>query len=227
MERISVACFQKLRVMASVTIAAVLATTGCQSEESKSEGGASPSSTEVTCDKILGAQAKAAMKRIADIPESVKVTFLGDPQGAADGLVAQYDAGTASEWDDEDFCGAHKGSAGLDSVQVRFALAQEIPKKGEAASIFKEYRMAKAALAGVKVGVLYFECSSEKFASGAGATVLVRGEVRSRYETSESEDAAREDTLRIVYESSRAFSGLLECKSNAGLPANFKMPPEL
>jgi hypothetical protein len=167
------------------------------------------------------------MKRIADIPASVKTTFLGDPQGTADGLVAQHDAGTASEWDEEDFCSVHKGSAGLDSVQVRFSLADEPPKDGQTASIFKEYRMAKAALAGVKVGVLYFECSSKKFSLGAGATVLIRGEVRSRYETSESENAAREDTLRIVYESSRVLSDLLDCKSNAGLPDSFTMPPEV
>lgn len=227
MERTSVVCFPKLRVMASVSIAAVLMTSGCQDGKPKSEGAASPSSAEMTCAKLLSAQTKAAMKRISDIPESVKTTFLGDPQGAADGLVAKYDSGTASEWDYENFCGAHKGSAGLESVKVRFSLAQELPEKGEVASIFKEYRMGKAALAGIKVGVLYFECSSEKFASGAGATVLVRGEVRSRYETSESEDAAREDTLRIVYESSHTFSDMLECKSNAGLPADFKMPPEL
>ncbi|MFG2128257.1 hypothetical protein ACGFNV_10695 [Streptomyces sp. NPDC048751] len=167
------------------------------------------------------------MKRIADIPASVETTYLGDPQRAADGLVAQYDAGTASEWAEEGFCAAHEGSAGLDSARVTFSLAQEVPEEGKVASIFKEYRMAKAALAGIKVGVLYFECSSGNFASGAGATVLVRGEVRSRYETSEAEGAARKDTLRVVYEASRALSKLLGCKSNAGLPSSFSMPPEV
>jgi hypothetical protein len=167
------------------------------------------------------------MKRISDIPASTKATILGDPQRAADGLVAQHDTGTVSEWDDEYFCSAHRGSAGLDSARVEFSLAEEPPEAGQVASIFKEYRMAKSALAGIKVGVLYFECSSKKFSSGTGATVLVRGEVRSRYETSEPEDAAREDTLRIVYESSRILSGLLDCKSNAGLPNSFTMPPEI
>ena len=87
--------------------------------------------------------------------------------------------------------------------------------------------MGKSALGGVGVGVLYFECSSKKFSLGAGATVLVRGEVRSRYQTSEPEDAAREDNLRIIYESSRALSDLLDCQSNAGLPVSFSMPPEV
>ncbi|MEV6178663.1 hypothetical protein [Streptomyces sp. NPDC052015] len=213
--------------MTSSVITSALMVAGCQGEDSKSDDTATPSAAEVTCGEILSAQAKAAMKRIANIPASVSTSYLGDPQGAVDGLVAQYDAGTASEWNDEDFCGAYKGSAGLDSVRVRFSLAEEPPEKGNVASPFKEYRMAKAAIAGVKVGVLYFECFSDKFSSGAGATVLVRGEVRSRYETSESADAAREDTLRIVYESSRALSDLLDCKSNAGLPASFTMPPEV
>lgn len=227
MERISVACFPRLKAIASASIAVVLLTAGCQGGKSKSGSAASPSSAEVTCDKVLSTQAKEAMRRVADIPESAKTSFLGDPQGAAGGLVAKYDAGAAKERDYEYFCGVHEGSAGLASAQVRFSLVQEFPKKGEAASIFKEYRMAKVALAGVKVGVLYFECSSKKFSLGAGATVLVRGEVRSLYETSESESAAREDTLRIVYESSRALSELLDCGSNAGLPATFSMPPEL
>ncbi len=87
--------------------------------------------------------------------------------------------------------------------------------------------MAKTALAGVKVSVLYFECSSKKFSLGAGATVLIRGEFRATLEPSEREDAARQDTLRVVYESSRILSGLLNCKSNAGLPATFTMPPEV
>ncbi|MDQ0832829.1 hypothetical protein QF032_004673 [Streptomyces achromogenes] len=125
-----------------------------------------------------------------------------------------------------DFCGAYKGSSGLDSVRIRFSLAEDPPGKGKAASIFKEYRMGKAALAGVKVGVLYFECTSDKFSAGAGATILLRGEVRSRYETSEAEDAARQDTLGVAYESSRALAGLLVCKAGGGLPASFTMPPE-
>ncbi|WP_159053166.1 hypothetical protein [Streptomyces regalis] len=215
------------RAIAAVSIAAIFLTVGCQGGESNDGRSVKPSAAEVTCDKIMSAQAKAAMKRIADIPDSAKVAYLGNPQGAADDLVALYDTGTASEWDEVDFCGAHKGSEGLGSVQVRFALADKLPEEGNVASIFKKYSMAKAALAGVKVGVLYFECSSKNFASGAGATVLVRGEVRSRYETSEPEEAAREDALRIVYESSRAVADLLACKSNAGLPGSFTMPPEV
>ncbi len=227
MERTSAVYFPRLRAVALVSIAAVLAMAGCQSGESKSGPSASPSSAEVTCERVLNAEAKAAIKRIADIPRSVKVTYIGSPQRTADHLVALHDAGNVSEWDEANFCGAHKGSAGLESVQVKFSLAEESPKTGHAASIFKEYRMAKAALAGIKVGVLYFECSSKKFAAGAGATVLVRGEVRSRYETSEPEETAREDTLRIIYESSRALSDLLGCNSNAGLPSSFSMPPEV
>ncbi|MFI5677774.1 hypothetical protein [Streptomyces cellulosae] len=213
--------------MVSFLLAAAFAMVSCQAEVPKSGSAASPSSAEGTCEGILDAQVKAAMKRIADIPQSVKVTYLGNPQRTADHLVAQHDVGSASEWDDTNFCGVHTGSTGLESVRVSFSLPEEPHETGHAASIFKEYKMAKAALAGVKVGVLYFECSSKKFAMGAGATVLIRGEVRSRYETSEPEEAAREDTLRIVYESSRALSDLLGCKSNAGLPSSFSMPPEV
>lgn len=87
--------------------------------------------------------------------------------------------------------------------------------------------MGKVARATTKKGLLYFECSSSKFSLGAGATVLVRGESRTSDEVTEAEDAAQEDNLRIVYESSRAFSELLGCKTNAGLPDSFTMPPKV
>ncbi|MBO7937212.1 hypothetical protein JTP77_014930 [Streptomyces sp. S9] len=213
--------------MAALSVAAALMTSGCQGGDVRGgAGGASPSSEKATCTKVLSAPARAAMERIAGIAAPAKATYLGDPQGAADGLVAQYDAATASEYDYEEFCGVHRGEAGVPAARVRFSLAEEAPE-GEAARIFKRYRMGKAALAGVKVSVLYFECSSTTFSLGAGATVLVRGEFRATNEPSESEDAAREDTLRVVYEASSALSGLLDCESHAGLPSSFTMPAEV
>ncbi|KOU55240.1 hypothetical protein ADK57_45150 [Streptomyces sp. MMG1533] len=111
-------------------------------------------------------------------------------------------------------------------MQVEFSLVQEVSERAEG-TIGKDYRMGKLARASTKLGVLYFECSSKRFSLGAGATVLVRGESRTNDEVTETEEAAQEDNLRIIYESSRAFSDLLKCKSHAGLPADFKMPPEL
>lgn len=213
--------------IAPVLIAAVLVMTGCQDGESKGGSSASQSPAALSCDKVLSTQAKEAMKRVAGISASTEAVFIGDVQRTADELVGQYDAGVNDPNADIDFCGAHRGSSGLASAFVRFSLPQEVPEEGKVASIFKEYSMGKAALAAAKVGVLYFECSSEKFGGGAGTAVLVRGEVRSSYEATESEAAAREDNLRIVYESSRALSGQLQCKSNSGLSADFKMPTEL
>ncbi|NUV65039.1 hypothetical protein [Streptomyces sp. CAI-85] len=45
------------------------------------------------------------MERIAGIAAPAKATCLGDSQRAADGLVAQYDAAAADEYD----CESHAG----------------------------------------------------------------------------------------------------------------------
>jgi hypothetical protein len=207
--------------------ATILLLAGCQGED-KQGGNEAPARTEgPSCAQVFSAQGKEAIKRMADIPASSSTTFLGHPQEAAERLVAQYDAGTPDKSSAVDFCDVHKEAAGLDSAQVSFSLAQDVPERGKSASVFKEYRMAKAALVGTKVGVLYFECTSKRWAAGTGATALVRGEVRSRYETSAPDSTARQDALRVTYESSLFLSELLGCKSNADLPAAFTMPPEL
>ncbi|MGW3017695.1 hypothetical protein [Streptomyces longwoodensis] len=207
--------------------AAILLVAGCQGED-KQSGSQAPARTEgPSCAHVFSTQGKEAVKRMADIPASSSATFLGRPQEAAERLVAQYDAGTPDKSRAVDFCDVHKEAAGLDSAQVSFSLAEDVPERGRSASIFKEYRMAKAALVGTKVGVLYFACASKQLAAGKGGTVLVRGEVRSRYETSAPDSTARQDALRVIYESSFSFSKLLGCKSNADLPETFTMPPEL
>ncbi|MFE8011438.1 hypothetical protein ACFU3O_01700 [Streptomyces antibioticus] len=92
--------------MTALSVAAVLTTTGCQGGDVRGgAGGASPSSEKATCTKVLSAPARAAMERVAGIAAPAKATYLGDPQGAADGLVAQYDAATADEYD----CESHAG----------------------------------------------------------------------------------------------------------------------
>jgi hypothetical protein len=213
--------------IAPVLIAVVLTTAGCQSGGSKAADSASPSeAASGSCDKSLSTPVKAAMKRVADIPVSAKTSFIGDPQRAAEQVVARYEAGGVGDLTSIAFCGAYKGSSGLDSVMVNYDLPQTTPEKGKAAEIFKEYRMGKTALAGVKVGVLYFECSSGKLGGSAGTTVLIRGEVRSRYEASESAAAARKDNLHILHDSSRTLASLLDCKSNSGLSDTFTMPSE-
>ncbi|WP_225840072.1 hypothetical protein [Streptomyces sp. NK08204] len=131
------------------------------------------------------------------------------------GLLMNWSANTSRQGDRKifAFCGAYEGLSGLDSVGVDFSLAQELPEKGEAASIFTKYIMGKTALASTKVAVLYFNCSSGKF---DGATVLIRGEVRSRYDVTEPPAAAREDNLRILHDSSQTLSALLKCKAGTG-----------
>ncbi|MGW2380755.1 hypothetical protein [Streptomyces sp. YU58] len=213
--------------IATVLIAVTLTMTGCSEGESKGGNSSSQGGTDEPCDKVLNTQTKEAMKRIADIPESTETKFIGDLRRTADELVAQHDSGTNNPNHDIEFCGAHRGSSGLPSVFVRFSLPEELPEQGRVASIYKEYEMGKMALGGIKVGVLYFECSNGKFAADSRTTVLLRGEVRSRYDVTESEDAARKDNLHIVYESSRALSNLLDCNSNSGLTGSFKMPPEV
>jgi hypothetical protein len=226
MVKTSTAHFPRLRVMAPVLISVALAATGCQGEDSKNRNSASPSAEKWSCEKILGPQGEVAVRRVADIPNSVKIRFSGHPEDTAGDFVAKYDAGVADEAEDLDFCRIYRESAEvLPSVEVRFSLVQEIPESSDD-SIGAEYRMGKVARATTKKGVLYFECSSAKFSLGAGATVLVRGESRTIDEVTESENAAQEDNLRIVYASSRAFSELLGCKSNAGLPDSFTMPPQ-
>jgi hypothetical protein len=176
---------------------------------------------------VLSTQGKQAVRRVADIPASQSISFYGDPQDAADKLVAQYAAGAAGDFDEVSFCRIHQGSAVvIPEVEVKFSLTQKLPESSKQ-SILDDYRMGKSASAGAKVGLLYFECSSKRFALGAGATVLVMGASRVSGEVTEPEDKAQQDNLRIIYESSRTLSGLLGCKSNAGLPSSFTMPPEV
>lgn len=213
--------------IAPVLIAVALATAGCQSGGSKAADAASPSgAASGSCDKSLGTPVKAAMKRVADIPVSAKTSFIGDPQRAAEQVVARYEAGGVGDLTGIAFCGVYKGSSGLDSLTVSYYLPQSTPEKGKDAETFKEYRMGETALAGVKVGVLYFECTSGKFGGTSGTSVLIRGEVRSRNETSESAAAAREDNLHILHDTSRTLASLLNCKGNSGLSDTFSMPSE-
>jgi hypothetical protein len=227
MEKTSRVCFPQPRVTASFLLAAALAMAGCQSEDSKGGNSASPTSEKWSCGKVLSAQVEEAVRRVADIPASVKVNRYGHPKDAADGLIANHDAGTLGKADNLGFCSFYRETVeAIPSVEVKFSLVEDIPEKSDD-SIGEYYRLGKAAVATTKKGVLYFECSSKKFSMGDGAAVLVRGESRTNDEVTESEAAAREDNLRIVYESSRALSDLLGCKSNAGLPSSFSMPPEV
>lgn len=212
--------------IALVLIAVALTTAGCQGGGSTAADAASPSeAASRSCDKSLSTPVKEAMKRVAGFPVSVKSSFIGDPQRAAEQVVARYEAGGVGDLTSIDFCGAYKGSSGLDSVMVSYYLPQSTPEKGKVAEIFKEYRMGKTALA-VKVGVLYFECASAKFGGTSGTSVLIRGEVRSRNEASESAAAAREDNLHILHDTSRTLASLLNCKENSGLSDTFSMPSE-
>ncbi|MGW0577209.1 hypothetical protein ACWD25_14825 [Streptomyces sp. NPDC002920] len=156
----------------------------------------------------------------------MKLSTRTDPQDPADELIAQNDAATADDYNEVDFCNIYSGSSLVTpSVRTRFSLVREVPAPSKD-SIVQEYRMGKRAAAGEKVALLYFECTSKKFYMGAGATVLVHGYSRIYNEVTVSEDVARQDNLRIIYESSRALSKLLGCKSNAELPAAFTMPPK-
>lgn len=227
MGKISAVYFPRLRVTAPLLIAAALVVTACQGGESKGENSASQSSAKKSCENALSAQGKQAVRRVSGIPASREISFYGAPQETADELAAQHDSGTADVFDEIPFCRIHEGSSVvIPEVEVEFSLAQDIPEPSKD-TIVKEYRMGKSASAGAKVGILYFECSSKKFSLGAGATVLVMGVARVSGEVTEPEGMARRDNLRIIYESSRALSKLLDCKSNAGLPASFTMPPEL
>ncbi|MFJ4280731.1 hypothetical protein [Streptomyces massasporeus] len=205
----------------------ILAVAGCHRGESKDENSADPTSGEGSCEKALSIQGEEAVRRVAGVPDSVKMRFSGHSKDSADELVSNYDSGAPGEANNLDFCRAYRDSSEvMPSIQIEFSLVQEVEKREET-TIGQDYRMGVLARASTKLGVLYFECSSKRLNSGAGATVLVRGESRSNDEAAESEKATQEDNLRIIYESSRAFSSLLDCKSNAGLPATFKMPPEL
>jgi hypothetical protein len=205
----------------------ILALAACHGGESNDGNSESPTSAKRSCENFLSAQGREAVRRVAGIPDSVKMRFSGHSNESADEVVSNYDSGAPGEANNLDFCRIYRESSEvMPSVQVEFSLVQEVEKREEG-TIGKDYRMGVLARASAKLGVLYFECSSTRFKSGAGATVLLRGESRSNDDVSESEKVAPEDNLRIIYESSRAFSGLLECKSNAGLPADFKMPPEL
>lgn len=205
----------------------ILALTACYGEASNDGNSENPTSARGFCENALSAQGKEAVRRVAGIPDSVRMRFSGHSKEGANEIVSSYDSGASGEAENLDFCRIYRGSSEvMPSVQVEFSLVQEVEKREEG-TIGKDYRMGVLSRANAKLGVLYFECSSARFKSGAGATVLVRGESRSNDEVTESGKAAPEDNLRIIYESSRAFSGLLECKSNAGLPTDFKMPPEL
>ncbi|MEU9571760.1 hypothetical protein AB0D62_18080 [Streptomyces massasporeus] len=205
----------------------ILAVTGCHGGESNDGNSASPTSGKGFCENVLSAQGEEAVRRVAGIPNSVEMRFSGHSKDSADELVSNYDSGAPGKAKNLDFCRVYRESSEvMPSIQVEFSLVQEVEQREES-TIGKDYRMGVLARASGKLGVLYFECSSKRFDSGAGATVLVRGESRSNDHVAESEKAAREDNLRIIYESSRAFSDLLDCKANAGLPDDFKIPPEL
>lgn len=162
------------------------------------------------------------MRRIAGIPASDSDVFLGEPARTVDDLVSQYQLGKTGT--DSRLCGAYRGTSGLDSVKVAYSLAQDLPEEGKGDSGYKKYRMGEMALAGAKAGVLYFRCVGGVFGD-ASTAVLIRGDVRSRYEVAEPSDAATEDNLRIVHEASRGLSGLLGCESGSGVSGRFTMPP--
>ncbi|MEU3276814.1 hypothetical protein [Streptomyces antibioticus] len=171
---------------------------------------------------------ESAVRRVAGVPDSVEVNRYGHPGDSADELIANVDAGTPDEAKRLDFCRFHRESVEvMPSVEVRFSVVREVPASGGADALGKSYRMAKGAVATIKLGVLYFECFSKKLSRGDGAKVLVRGESRTNDEVAESEAAAYQDNLRIVHASSRAFAELLGCEANAGIPATFSMPPEV
>lgn len=102
-------------------------------------------------------------------------------------------------------------SAKTSFIGDRQRAAEQVVARYEA---FKECRMGKTALAGVKVG------------GTSGASVLIRGDVRSRSEASESAAATREDNLHILHGTSRTLASLLNCKENSGLSDTFRMPSE-
>ncbi|MFE9626876.1 hypothetical protein [Streptomyces sp. NPDC006527] len=228
MEKTSLARFPRLKLqIAPVLTAAFLAISACQAGGEGGEASPIPSPGEWSCDKILGVQAEQAVRRVSGIPDSIKISRSGDPKDAADELVANYDAGTPDSADRLDFCRFYRGSeVVIPAVEVRFSLTRKVEALSKN-SIVDEYRMGRSARANDRLGILYFECTSDRFYLGGGATVLVRGESRVNPEPAASGVTAREDNLRIIYESSRAFSDLLGCKSNAGLPASFTMPPEV
>ncbi|MFF2212842.1 hypothetical protein [Streptomyces antibioticus] len=172
---------------------------------------------------------ESAVRRVAGVPDSVKIRRYGHPEDSADELIANVDAGTPDEAKRLDFCRFYRESVEvIPSVEVRFSVVREVPASSSGAdALGKSYRMAKGAVATTKLGVLYFECFSKKLSRGEGAKVLVRGESRTNDEVAESEAAAYQDNLRIVHASSRAFAELLGCEANAGLPATFSMPPEV
>lgn len=226
MGRISVAYFPRPRVAASLLVAASFMVSGCQGGGSKGDNSASPSPGKWSCAKIVSARTEDAVRRTAGIHDSVGIRFHGDPADVAGELIAKVDAGTPAEADHLEFCSIYRESGEvIPAVRVRFSVEEKVESLGKS-PIVREFRMGKSARAGDRLGILYFECSSAKFALGAGGTVLVRGESRVSFEPSETGAAAQEDNLRIVYEYSRAFADLLGCKSNAGLPATFTMPPK-
>lgn len=225
MEKTSSACFPRLRMAMPVLITATLVMTGCQGGEPKDGNSASQSSAKEPCGEVLSEMGEEAVRRVADVRG--EVSYSGSPQAAADELILQQTTGEAKGSNFVDFCRFYKGSSVVTpAVRVIFSLEQEVSTLGKD-PIVNEFRMGKSARAGERLGILYIECSSEKFSAGAGATVLVRGESRMNDEITESEAAAQKDNLRIIYESSRALVGLLDCKSKAGLPATFTMPPEV
>ncbi|MET9056708.1 hypothetical protein ABZX99_02660 [Streptomyces antibioticus] len=206
-------------------VVAFLLVTGCQGDKGSAGEGAAEKGI---CYTALGKDVESAVRRVAGIPNSVKITRYGHPQDSADELIANVDAGTPDEAKRLDFCRFYRESVvAVPPVEVSFSVVREVPASRGADALGKSYRMAKGAVATTKLGVLYFECFSKKLSRGEGAKVLVRGASRTNDEVAESEAAAYQDNLRIVHASSRAFAELLGCEANAGIPATFSMSPEV
>lgn len=230
MERISsVLCRLRRRAIPLLFVAVALTVSGCGDEGKNGSGSAGQSVAGESCQNVLSAQGEAAVRRLGGVSESAKISGHGSPRSSVEKLVNRYDAGLTEAQASKrvDFCGYYIGpSVVMPAVQVRFSFEGEMLDLGTD-SVVRKYRMAESAYAANRMGSIYFECSSDRFAVGAGATVLVHGESRSLGEPAEAGVAARRDNLRIIYESSRVFSELLGCKSNAGLPSTFMMPPEV
>ncbi|MFE8011437.1 hypothetical protein ACFU3O_01695 [Streptomyces antibioticus] len=207
-------------------VAAFLLVTGCQGDKGSAGEGAAEKGI---CYTALGKDVESAVRRVAGIPDSVRITRYGHPQDSADELIANIDAGTPDEAKRLDFCRFYRESVEVTpSVEVSFWVVPEVPASSSGAdALGKSYRMAKGAVATTKLGVLYFECFSKKLSRGEGAKVLVRGASRTNDEVAESDAAAYEDNLRIIHASSRVYAELLGCEANAGIPATFSMPPEV
>ncbi|NUV65040.1 hypothetical protein [Streptomyces sp. CAI-85] len=207
-------------------VAAFLLVTGCQGDKGSAGEGAAEKGI---CYTALGKDVESAVRRVAGIPDSVKITRYGNPEDSVDKLITMVAMGTPEKATRLEFCRFYRETVvSSPPVEVTFWGVREVPKRG-ADALGKSYRMAKGAAATSKLGVLYFECSSEEFSLGLGGAtkVLIRGESRTNDEVAESDAAAYEDNLRIIHASSRVYAELLGCEANAGIPATFSMPPEV